>query len=250
MHAWRHTTWSLIRIFTVNLQGKQVAYMHVGHRKTMQTQTRRHIMWSLIRIITVNLQPVWIENYVKILLTWTGKSIWFEWVNAFTLHHMTINVVLTLWMRNSYSLFLSIMLDLCVCVCVCVCVFFFCYIMSHFLIIPAVFSFLHYIASRGTSYFHCLIYHWYHFWYDSIKAGTRIVQAYTLSYWLHYMTFNVHITFLQGRCCSPCFLTQRENLSMYRNTNTRILPHLASSILLKVKLLNNKWLIYNCIECG
>ena len=73
--ARRHTMWSLIRIFTFNLQGKQVAYMHVGHRETMQTQTRRHIMWSLIRIFTVNLQPVWIENCVKILLTWTGKSI-------------------------------------------------------------------------------------------------------------------------------------------------------------------------------
>ena len=184
-------------------------------------QTRRHIMWSLIRIFTVNLQPVWIENYVKILLTWTGKSIWFEWVNAFTLHHMTINVVLTLWIRNSYPLFLSIMFDLCVCV-----VFFL--LLLYYVALSdytSCFSFLHYIASRGTSYFHCLIYHWYHFGHYSIKAGTRIVQVYTLSYWLHYMTFNVHITFLQGRCCSPCFLTQRENLSMYRNTNTRILQY-------------------------
>ena len=159
---------------------------------------------------------------------------------------MTKKAVLTLWLRNSYPLLLSIMFDLCVCV-----FFFFCYIMSHFLIIPAVFFlFLHYIASRGISCFHSLIYHWFHFGHDSIKAGTRIVQAKTLSYWLHYMTFNVHITLLQGRCCSSCFLTQRENLSMHRNINTRILPHLASSILLKVKLLINKWLIYNCIECG
>ena len=121
--------------------------MHVGHGKTMQARTRRHIMWSLIRIFTVNLQPVGIENCVKILLTWIGKFIWFE----FTLHHMTIKVVLTLWMRNSYPLFLSIMfvcvcvracVRACVCVCVCVCVcFYFCYIMSNFLIILAVFTF-------------------------------------------------------------------------------------------------------------
>ena len=71
----RHTTRSLIRIFTVNLQGKQVAYMHVGHGETMKIRTRRRIMLSLIRIFTVNLQPVSIENSVKILLTWTGKSI-------------------------------------------------------------------------------------------------------------------------------------------------------------------------------
>ena len=70
------------------------------------------------------------------------------------------------------------MFDLCVCVC-------FLFFLLYYVALSdytSCFSLLHYIASRGTSYFHSLIYHWYHFGHDSIKTGTRIVQAYTLSY--------------------------------------------------------------------